>query len=265
MNTPIIDVNITLSRWPTRRLPHDETQGLVALLESRGVTQAWAGTFDALLHKDLASANARLAEDCKQHGEGLLIPFGSINPKLPNWEDDLRRCAEDHGMRGIRLHPNYHGYDLTDPVFVRVLQLATERECIIQIVACMEDDRMMHPLMRVPQVDIVSLPEAMTQAPGARIVLLNASRGVPLPVLRNIIGAGEAYLDCAMLEGAGAIANQLQHMPAERLLFGSHAPLQYLDAAVLKLKESNLSEEQRAGICRANAERLFHKGILKSG
>ena len=53
----IIDVNVNLSRWPTRRLPCDETPHLVARLRERGIAQAWAGSFDGLLYKDLAAVN----------------------------------------------------------------------------------------------------------------------------------------------------------------------------------------------------------------
>src|SRR6266576_5775315 len=117
----LIDTNVTLSRWPYRRLPLDETGKLVEKLRKNGVIEAWAGSFDGLLHKDLASVNSRLADECGRHGQKILKPFGSINPMLPQWETDLRKCHEQHHMAGIRLHPNYHGYKLEDSRVCRLL------------------------------------------------------------------------------------------------------------------------------------------------
>lgn len=256
MNGTITDVHVTLSRWPFRRLPMDETPALVEALQARGIAQAWAGSFDALLHKDIASVNGRLADECAKYGSGVLLPFGAVNPKSPDWEEDLRRCAEDFGMRGIRLHPNYHGYTLDDPVFAQLLRRATGRKLIVQITTAMEDERMMHSLLQVKAVDANPLVDLLPTVPGARIVLLNALRTVPSPVLPKIVGAGEVYAEIASVEGVGGIANILQRMPAERLLFGSHAPLFYIESALLKLDEPPLTEEQLRAICSENAARL---------
>jgi uncharacterized protein len=253
----LIDVNVSLSRWPLRRLRFDDTAALVAKLRSHGVTQAWAGSFDGLLHKDIAAVNARLADECRRHGRGLLVPFGSINSKLPDWEEELRRCAEQHRMPGIRLHPNYHGYKLDDPEFARLLRLAAGRRLIVQLALVMEDERMMHPLLRVEPVDTAPLVDLVKQTPGLRLVLLNALgklRGKPL---NDLIAAGEVYVEISMLEGVGSVANLLAQVPANRVLFGSHSPLFYFESALLKLKESALSEGQLRTIRRDDAQHLL--------
>ena len=78
----IIDVNVSLSRWPMRKLPCDELPKLVDKLRACGVTQAWAASFDGLLHKDVGSVNARLVAECRQGPPDLLQPFGTVNPML---------------------------------------------------------------------------------------------------------------------------------------------------------------------------------------
>ena len=255
----LIDTNVSLSRWPGRRLPLDETPALVARLRSQGVKQAWAGSFDALLHKDIASVNARLAEDCRKHGRGLLVPFGSVNPVLPAWEDDLRRCHEEHKMPGIRLHPNYQGYKLGDPAFAKLLDLASERGLIVQLAVAMEDERTQHPLMRAPHVDVAPLLSLLAGRSNSRIVLLNWSRGVSSALAAKLSAAGQVHFDIATLEGVGGVANLLKQVPAERVVFGSHAPFFYLESALLKLRESALSDAQAKAIREGNARGLLGK------
>jgi predicted TIM-barrel fold metal-dependent hydrolase len=252
----LIDTNVSLSRWPFRRCPLDDTPALVAKLREHGVTQAWAGTFDGLLHKDLAAANSRLADECARHGGGLLLPFGSVNPKLPDWEDDLRRCAEVHKMPGIRLHPNYHGCKLDDPAFARLLALAASRGLLVQLAVSMEDERTQHPLVPVPPVDIAPLPALLKSVPKLRLQLLNVFRTVRGEPLLRLAAAG-AHFELATLEGVGGVAAVLGQLPPDRLSFGSHAPFFYFDAAQLKLKESALSDAQLNAIREDNASALL--------
>ena len=93
-----IDTNAYLSRWPFRRLAGDAPSAFVSHMREQGVSEAWVGSFDGLLHRDVGAVNARLAADCKNFGNGMLVPFGTINPKLPDWQEDLRRCRELYGM-----------------------------------------------------------------------------------------------------------------------------------------------------------------------
>lgn len=251
----MIDTNVYLSRWPLRRLPQDEPEALAAALQEQGVAQAWCGSFDGLLHKDVAAVNERLAEQCAR--QELFVPFGTVNPMLPEWEEDLRRCAEDHKMPGIRLHSSYHQYALDHPAFERLLALAAERQLIVQLCVQMEDERMMHPLLRVPPVDLAPLPALLRQHPQARVVLLNALKGAPSDLHKACAECGNAWFDIAMIEGLGGVANVLKELPPERLLFGSHAPLFYPIAAVLKLKESTLAGTRLESISSINASALL--------
>jgi predicted TIM-barrel fold metal-dependent hydrolase len=253
----MIDVNVNLSRWPFRRLAGDEPASLVARLRKHNVTQAWAGTFDGILHKDLASANERLANDCLRHGAGFLVPFGSVNPKLPDWQEDLRRCREEFKMLGIRLHPNYHGYDLKDPVFADLLRLANARRLVVQLAVCLEDDRTQHPLMRVPPVDLSPLPDLLKGEPGARIIILNSNPSHNVELLQKLSSAGNVYFDISMVEGVGGVARLAQNISIQQVLFGSHYPLFYFDSALLKIREGGFTETERQAVLEQNA-----RGVL---
>lgn len=253
----IIDTNVYLSRWPFRRLPDDETAGLVARLRRHNVTEAWAGSFDGIFHKDVSGVNARLAEECAALGAGLLIPFGTVNLTLPDWRGDLRRCRENHKMRGIRVHPNYHGYSLADPKFTELLAAASEAGLLVQIVVQMEDDRMQHPLMKIPAVDLAPLPKLVERHPKLRLMLLNAFRSWSAAAQKTLAQAPGVRFEFAMLDGISGVGRAVESLGAGRILFGSHAPFYYFESAFLKVKEAGLPDDVAAKICTANARELL--------
>ncbi|MCU0877135.1 MAG: amidohydrolase [Pirellulaceae bacterium] len=261
----IVDTNVYLGRWPTRRLPADETPKLVALLKQNGVAEAWAGSFEALLHRDLAGVNQRLAAECREHGAGLLRAFGAVNPLAPDWEEDLRRCHEVHAMPGIRLHPNYHDYRLDDPAFARLLAAAAERSLVVQIAARMEDPRTQSRLLAADDVDLAPLVELLPKVPqpdsadkpGLRLELLNALGPVRPDLIDRLIAAGPVYVEFAMLEGVAGLAQRLTHVPPDRILFGSHAAFFAWQSAALKLRESALSGAQIESLEFKNARQVL--------
>ena len=253
----IIDTNVYLSRWPFRHLQGDEPADLVAKLRQRNVVQAWAGSFDGILHRDIASVNIRLAQVCRAYGQGVLVPFGSINPKLPDWQEDVRRCQEEHQMPGIRLHPNYHGYNLDDPVFTELLKLATAHRLIVQLALCMEDVRTQPPLLRVPPVGITPLADVVKGTPGLRLELLNCTSNISEEPYRAAFSAGDVYAEISMVEGIAGVGRLVHEIPLPRMLFGSYYPFFYFESALLKVQESGLDEAAQKALCEDNARRLM--------
>ena len=260
----IVDTNVNLSRWPFRRLAGDEPAELVAKLRKCGVAQGWTGNIDGIFHKDIAGVNARLEKDCRTHGQGLLVPFGSVNPKFPDWQEDLRRCQEDHKMPGIRLHPNYHGYTLDDPAFTELLWLAAHHRLIVQIALCMEDERTQHPLMRIAPVDLTPLADQVKKVPDVRLMILNCNPRIKQDLLPPLASAGEVYFEFSMVEGVGGVARLVKQVSLERVVFGSNFPLFYFESAVLKVQESGLAEGQKSALYEENARRLLSQALLKT-
>jgi hypothetical protein len=250
----LIDTNVHLSHWSTRHSWATTPDTLAAKLRRHDVTSAWVGSYDGVLHSDLAGANARLATACATHGE-LLRPFGTVNPTFPDWEDDVRRCHEVHRMPGVRLFPSYHGYQLDDPRFARLLDLATQRRLLVQIVVTVEDDRSQNPALTAAPVQAAPLADVLERIQGARVMLLNSTSrllGSGIPLVQRLTKAGVRF-EIATLEGVAGIEGLLQKVPDIRLCFGSHTPYFYFEAALLKLEESALTPPQLAAVRHVHA------------
>jgi predicted TIM-barrel fold metal-dependent hydrolase len=247
----LIDCHVYFGAHPFRRLGAENALEFTAALQKRGVTEAWAGAFEGLLRRDVAAVNLELAAKCQNT---LFRTCGTVNLALPAWQDDVRRCADEHGMRVIRLHPNYHGYTLETPAFRELLTLAGKHRLLIQLVAQMEDERTQHPQVRAAPVDLKPLAAIMREMKDARVMLLNANAAM---VLRHLQDCPNVWLDFAMIEGVGGVENLLKSWPEERVVFGSFAPVFYWESARLKMQESALIESQSLAIQSRNAANLL--------
>lgn len=252
----IVDTNVSLFQWPFRRLPLDQSESLVKKLRALGIAEAWAGSFESVLHRDVAGVNQRLAHECKRYPE--LIPIGSINLELPDWEEDLRRCIETHDMPGIRLHPNYHGYTLDDSRFARLLALSTTKGRFVQIAAAMEDVRTQHPLLRVTDVDLTPLPAVMTRVKQAKVQILNYRPSSPL--LEKLAKAPGIFFDTARVDGTDGVPKLVSRVPNGRVMLGTHAPFLIPEAALIRVHESGLlNEPALRSVLSKNARQVFEK------
>jgi len=252
----IVDTNVSLLQWPFRRLPLDDSAALAEKLHSLGITEAWAGSFEGVLQRDIAGVNSRLVEECQKHR--MFVPIGSVNPALPGWKGDLRRCLDEYKMIGIRLHPNYHGYTLDSPEFAQLLDLATEAGRFVQLAVSLEDTRTQPEQLQVADVDLSPLPAILKTRPKARVQLLNHKPSAAF--LKQLAELPGVYFDTARVEGTDGIPRVVEAVPAGRVLFGSHAPFLIPEAALIRTHESGLLDEPALrAVLSGNAEQ-FRKG-----
>lgn len=263
----IVDTNVHLFEWPFRKLKYASTEALVGKLRKHRVAQAWAGSYEALFSKDINGVNTRLAEECRRRGDGMLLPFGTVNLAWPDWEEDLRRCHEVHKMPGIRIYPVYQTFDLDHPDFARLVELATERKMIIQIVGDMEDSRHHHPIVTIRSMSMAPVIEVLKKVPAARIQLVYWNHRVSPNLLSRLVAETNVFFDTSRVEGAGEVGRLIEGIswtgaetaiPVERFLFGSHAPYFPLEANIIRLFEHPLTIEQIVSIMNGNARRLLH-------
>jgi predicted TIM-barrel fold metal-dependent hydrolase len=251
----IVDTNVSLFHWPFRRLPLDETDALVEKLRTLGIAQAWAGSFESILHRDISGVNERLIAACQPVPE--LVPIGSVNPALPGWESDLQRCFE-HSMPGIRLHPNYHGYSLDDARFAELLKRATAAGQFIQIAASLEDGRTHSDLVRIADVDLSPLVNLLPAVPDARVQLLNHKLRAPL--LGQLANTPGVYFDTARVEATDGVPLLVKSVPPGRVLFGTHAPFLIPEAALIRTHESGLLDDSSLrAVLAGNADSLLRE------
>lgn len=267
VQAPVIDTNVYLGPWPFRQLPlatHSSAPESVATFStalSRHSMVAWAASFEALLQRDFDGINdrlAHLASTDRDSGKSFQL-FGAINPKLSGWRETLHRIHQRHHMRGIRLHPNFHGYTLDDPDFASLLDAASQRNLIVQIVVRMEDVRTQHPAASVADVDVRPLLELLPVLPALRLQCLNAMRSLSDTLLMGRLSELGVCFDIAMLEGMSGIARTIERVPEIKLCYGSYAPFFYPEAAALKLVESapELGERSLSAVRSHHAENLL--------
>lgn len=89
-------------------------QSFLQLMDVNGIAKSWVFTLDGL-YFDPAPHNDILLEYCSADPDRL-IPFCTVHPRYPNAVDELRRCVNDLGMSGVKLHPWAQCFSPVEPI-----------------------------------------------------------------------------------------------------------------------------------------------------
>lgn len=241
--TKILDVNLSVGRWPFRRLPLEEASALDPALGKAGISGGLVRSLEAPFALNVYEANEALQEACR--------PFPKLTP-LPAVRPDFGLWREVSGPAAV-LHPNYHQFSLLSPEALEMVAMLIARKIVPVIVIREEDERGQHPLCKVPPVPAAEINALAGKFPDSPFIALNAYAGE-----FKVFTAPNLYADIAFAETFPALAFVVDVFGTERLLFGSHAPFFCIHSEISKLEYGKLTEAQVSAVAFKNYERIFH-------
>ena len=253
----IIDVNTYVGHWAFRRLPFGSAEELVRRMDAHSIDLAVVGSAHGILYKNAHAANEELAEQTRPYRDRL-IPFATLNPTYPGWHEDVRRCAEDLELRGMRLYPQYHGYQLTESQGLELVDAVAELGWAVQVPMRVVDRRQQHAWDLAQDLGPDELEAAISLRPQVRWMVLNA------------LGLSGERLDSSarFLVGISRMTSVLQrNIPAlieavgvEHLAFGTGMPFKVPEPALLKLQVLDAPDEVKERISWRNAAEMLELG-----
>jgi len=236
---PITDCQTLVGTWPTS--PADiSASALAAALQSRGVSGAVAAHTTAIFYDQ--SAGNRLMQEVARTTPTLL-PAAVINPRrYPACLEEVGR-ALSAGVVCYRFYPGLHHYPF-----------AAECAALAEVLAALRGAKLLQIDFRDALWPI--LPAALGALLPAPTVITVSSDDLG-PALAEAKSAPGLMLDTSRLTATGAIEAAVRTVGAERVLFGSGAPLSSLGSAVMSVQYAELSDSERAAVMEGNAARLL--------
>lgn len=255
----MFDINAAIGHWPFRKIPNQNADALRELLTQHDITGAAVVNTHGLFYKNCHDANLELAEQIATHTD-FFTGIATLNPRYAAWERDLAACKDELNLRGLRLAPQYHGYQLGDPEALAIATAATQLDLPLFVPQRVVDLRQRHRLDADRMVDLDEVGALLGKVPGARIVLTEGS--VSHTALVNGDGTPKypgLHVEMSRLRSAygQALAALAKAIGSDHVLFGTGAPLKSVSPALLKLQNADLDDEAREQIAETNARKLL--------
>ena len=237
----IRDVNTIFGFWASR--PIDVSIAVLCeILDKHAVARA------ATLSTVGVFVDSRRGNDVTWQAaaeEPRLLPVGTVDPRggLRCIEEMAERAEQ--GFRLFALFPQTQGWSLDDACFAEALRMAGQTGAIVMVEA--------------ERQGAATLITRIAEACKARVILSgvgNHNLGESLLVMKN---APDIFIETHQLTSADGIELALEEVGADRILFGSGAPLKYFSSAFLRVQFADLSAGDRDAILGGNFARLLEQ------
>ncbi len=267
-----LDINAYVGHWPFHQVRYNTCRTLLERMEQFGVELSVVANMNAIFYKNTQSANEELMEEIRSERRfrDRFIPFAIINPSYAGWRNDLKTCVEKWGMKGVRVYPKYHDYEVTDPSLIELVKRARDYGIPVTFQIRVVDSRS-RSWMDISYVNGKASPKkewtvknilpVMKAVPDAKYMILNVANGILVAKGEDmeLIRKAEIVFDTSGRQ-ASNLENLLNIYGNEKFAFGSHSPFfDYLTGMlrIAALRETEADESCKALLRSGNAKRIL--------
>lgn len=261
----LLDLNAYVGHWPFRRLKYDTCDTLLERMNQFGVDISVISNLNGIFYQDTQSANEELYETLNSSDSfsNRFIAFAVINPIYGGWKNDFETCTNKMGMKGIRIFPRYHNYELINPSCIELVKRSRDQDIPVAFSLRMSDSRPSSwmDLERGSEWSLRDAIPIMREVPDAKYIIQNV---VGSPYLNDeddeIFRKTNVVMDTSG-RGLRRIASLVEHYGNDKFAFGTHSPiLDYVTGAlrIESLREDEADEEAKELFRYGNAKRILN-------
>ena len=235
----ILDAYCLFGSWP--KDPRDASLGrLIAALEGLGVERGVCVSLRGAFY-DHESGNEETLRACAQNES--LLPAATINPRHYHSRQNLPAELVGQGFRLLRLFPDLQGWSPHSVVVERILNECTEVGLPIAF-----------PIGKLS--DLASL--LARRAPkGCPLILSDAYYNELSEIVEVMRRRPEFFMEVGHTCVPGSVEFLCHDLGADRLMLGTHQPLESGRGPIEAIRRAEISEAERAAILGGNLSRLL--------
>jgi len=258
----LIDINANVGHWPFRQTNCNTCEALLERMNRFGVDVSVVSNMNGIFYKDTQASNEELHEEIlsDKRFRDRFIPFGIINPIYAGWERDLDICSTKMGMKGIRLYPLYHDYELTDTFCIEFVKRARDRGLIVAFTLRMVDSRAGSKMDLKREWKLKNIIPIIKEVPDAKYFILNISKGTNLSAEdTELFNATDVLFDTSGKDISN-LTGLMEKFGRNKFAFGTHSPvLDYLGGLlrIESLRSTEADDDTKELLRSGNAKRLL--------
>ena len=262
----LIDINAYVGHWPFMQLKYNTCAALGERMDRFGVDVSLISNLNGIFYKNTQSANKELYDQVKasKRYRDRFVPFAVINPIYAGWRRDMEESIGKLGMKGIRLYPQYHDYEMEDPSLVELVKRARDMNVPVAFTYRMVDSRQ-RSWMDIdyvvgtpkPEWSLKNIMHVIRAVPDAKYMILNVANSFALDKSdADIFQKADVLIDTSgrTLTDLGSL---LKTQGKERFAFGTHSPILDYLTGLLRIEALRDSEAD------AGTKALLRSGNVK--